>query len=190
MRVFFRRHWPLIGVAIVLIVAGFFFLHSLTGDGKRALFSVFVPGEGVRLNRIHYTHEDPEKGLRWVLDAGAVTFSEDKNFMVFEDFHLVVEPDKRSVITVNGSRGEYDRPAGLVTLIGNVNAETGEGYTIFSDRLILDEEKRTVSTDLPVTMTGPFFRVEGTGLFVDLQRETLDVHSRVTTTLKSKVVGQ
>jgi len=173
-----------------MIVAGFFFLHSLTGDGKRALLGGFVPGEGVRLNRIHYTHEDPEKGLRWVLDAGEVRFSEDKNLMLFKDFHLVVEPETRSAITVNGSRGEYERPAGLITLRGNVSAETGEGYAIFSDRLVLDEGKRTVSTDLPVTMTGPFFLVEGTGLFIDLQKETLDVHSRVTTTINSEAVGE
>jgi LPS export ABC transporter protein LptC len=190
MKVFFKRHWPLVGVAIVLVVAGFFFLHSLTGDGKRALLRGFVPGEGVRLNRVHYTHEDPEQGLRWVLDAGEVTFSEDKKFMVFEDFHLVVEPDARSPVSVNGRRGDYDRPTGLITLNGNVKAETGEGYSIFSDRLIVDEKMRTVSTDFPVTMTGPFFSVNGTGLFIDLYRETLDVHSRVTTTLNSKAGGE
>jgi lipopolysaccharide export system protein LptC len=54
--------------------------------------------------------------------------------------------------------------------------------------LILDEKKRTVSTELPVTMIGPFFSVEGIGLFIDLQKQTLDVHSRVITTLNDKVV--
>ena len=190
MKLFFRRHWPLIGVAMVIVVAGFFFLHSLTGDGTRALISGFVPGEGLRLNRIHYTHEDPDKGLRWVLDAGEMTFSEDKNLMVFKDFRLVVKPEGRPFIKVNGSQGEYDRRTGLIMLNGNVNAETDEGYSIFSDRLILDEKKRTVSTELPVTMAGPFFSVEGTGLFIDLHKETLDVHSRVTTIINDKVVGE
>ncbi|HDR14464.1 MAG TPA: LPS export ABC transporter periplasmic protein LptC [Desulfobacteraceae bacterium] len=190
MRAFFRRHWPLIGVAVVIVVAGFFFLHSLTGDGKLALLSGFVPGEGFKLNRIHYTNEDPEKGLRWVLDAGEVTFSEDKNYMVFKDFYLVVEPEGRPAITVKGSRGEYERPAGMITLTGDVKAETDEGYSILSDRLIVDEAKRTVSTDLPVTMSGPFFLVDGTGLFIDLHRETLDVHSLVTTKINIKAVEE
>jgi LPS export ABC transporter protein LptC len=117
-----------------------------------------------------------------------VAFSEDKNFMVFKDFDLVVEPEARPVIKVNGSRGEYHRLTGLITLIGNVYAENAEGYSISSERLILDEKKRTVSTELPVTMIGPFFSVEGIGLFIDLQKQTLDVHSRVITTLNDKVV--
>jgi LPS export ABC transporter protein LptC len=190
MRIFFRRHWPLIGVAAVILVAGLFFFNSLTGDGSSSLLGGFIPGKGFNLNRIHYTHEDPEKGLRWVLDAAEVNFSEDKDFMVFTDFLLVVEPESRAAITVKGSRGEYDRPAGIIKLTGKVRAESEEGYSILSDRFIVDETKRTVSTNLPVTMTGPFFSIDGTGAYIDLYDETLDVLSRVTTRINGQAVSK
>ena len=189
MRLFFKRHWPLIGVAVVIVVAGFFFLHSLTGDGKRALIGGIIPGEGLRLKKIHYTHEDPERGLRWMLEAEQVTFSEDRNSMVFRDFLLTLEPESRPAVKVRGERGRYDRLSGLISLAGNVDAETADGYRIRSERLIVHEKDRTVQTDLPVRLSGPFFSVDGTGLLIDLEKETLGVHSQVTTKVTGKAVG-
>jgi LPS export ABC transporter protein LptC len=189
MKVFFKRHWPLIGVAAVLVVAGLYLLHSLTGDGNRGFLGGFIPGEGLRLNRIHYTHEDPERGVRWELDAGEMTFSEDRNFMVFTDFLLKLEPEARPAITIRGERGEYEKSSGLITLTGNVDAETADGYGIFSDHLLVQEKERTVCTHGPVTLSGPSFSVSGTGLFVDLRKETLEVKSQVTTKIISRAVG-
>ena len=189
MAVFLKRHWPLIGVAAVIAAAGFFFLHSLMGDEKRALFGGFTPGEGLRLKRIHYTHEDPERGLRWVLDAAQVTFSEDRNLMIFNDFLLTLEPVSRPAMTLSGERGEYEKLSGLITLTGNVDAETADGYRILSERLLVHEKDRTVRTDLPVTLIGPFFSVDGTGLLIDLHNESLEVHSQVTTRLTGKAIG-
>lgn len=172
-----------------MVVAGFFLLLSLAGEGKRALFGGYTPGEGLRLKEIRYTHEDPERGMRWELDAAQVTFSEDRNFMVFTDFLLTLKPEARPVIKVQGKRGEYRRLSGIITLTGDVKAETDDGYRILSDRLVVHERARTVETDLPVTLIGPFFTVDGTGLFVDLPGETLKVLSQVTTRAAGKALG-
>ncbi len=135
--------------------------------------------EGVKLADIHYRQDNPDKGVKWVLDAREATVSKDRQFVFFKFFHLTLEPKDRPVIELEGERGEYDKAAGTLALYKNLRGQTGSGYGIVADHITYSHEEGNLQTDSPVKIIGPSFTVEGTGLFVDLKTDFFRIHSDV-----------
>jgi LPS export ABC transporter protein LptC len=189
MKISFKRHWPLLGIAILLLLtAGY-----LARAGKRYIENPAVieellsAGEGLKLEGMQYSQDDPDRGMKWKLDAREVRFSEDQSSMVFLDFHLTLEPENRAPVSLTGDRGDYSRSDGVIFLQGNLDAVSGDGYRLVTDSLSFDEKKRELTGRDRVKVTGPFFSVEGKGLFVDLNKRTFRVLSEVTTTIQKEV---
>jgi len=86
----------LASVAFYLLKSGKELIHE-------PLVKAIISGRGVKLKDIQYVQDDPDKGLKWVLDAQEVRFSEDKKTILFNDFHLKVEPQDRPFLYM-GSR--------------------------------------------------------------------------------------
>ena len=72
MKVFFKRQWPLIGVGILLSLAAFYFLKAGRESKKEPPIEDTLPSEGLQLKDIHYTQDDPERWVKWILDAKEV----------------------------------------------------------------------------------------------------------------------
>jgi LPS export ABC transporter protein LptC len=178
-----KRQWPLIGLGLVVALVAFYLIRSGKEYTQRSFLWEAVSGDGAKLKDIHYTQDDPDKGLKWVLDAREVRFSEDKRSMLFHDFHLKVEPENRPYFELNGKRGDYSRDSGEINLWGNLEGFSGNGYRIVTEHLLFNEKRGHVSTEKPVKIFGPFFSVAGQGLFVDLEKERLQILSDVTTIL-------
>lgn len=183
---FLKRQWPLVALAFLLGVAGFYVIRAGTDIFKYSAFKGIVPGEGLNLRNIHYTQDDPDAGMKWVLDAKEVRFSGDKNSIFFYDFRVRLEPQDRPMIQICGDRGDYSRKSGEINLWGNVRGVSEDGYKLVTEHMRIDERKRLVGTDQAVHMSGPFFSVAGTGLRLDLQKETVRILKNVTTTLKQR----
>ena len=176
-----KRHWPLLGLGALLALVGFYLLQSGEVIFKRAIFRGAVPGEGLKLQDIHYVHDDPGSGMKWILDAKEVHFSGDKSFITFEAFRLMLEPQSRPWFKLNGNRGRYSRESGEINLWGDVKGFSENGYRICSQHILINEKQGHLGTDKPVKLFGPFFSVAGQGLFVDLENERAKVLSEVTT---------
>jgi LPS export ABC transporter protein LptC len=140
-----------------------------------------MSGDGVKLKDIQYTQDDPDKGLKWVLDAREIKLSEDNDSILFHDFHLKVEPENRPCLELMGNKGDYSRDSGVINLWGNLKGFSGNGYKIFTEHLLINEKRGHVSTEESVEIVGPFFSVAGQGLFFDLEKESLRILSNVTT---------
>ena len=181
MRLFIKRQWPLIGLGILLGVAGLFAFKAGREAVQRHVFKAIAPGEGLKLSDIHYTHDDPDKRMKWILDAREVSFSEDKSSILFHDFKLRLEPEGRAVVTLSGKMGDYVRESGVIKLSGEVKGVSGDGYKMSTDRLLFNEREGYLETDENVWVSGPFFSVKGRGLFVDLGRKIVRVLFDVTT---------
>jgi LPS export ABC transporter protein LptC len=176
-------------VAIVGLVLSY--LLQSGGDGlKDPMMEGVEPGEGLKGKGIHYTHDDTERGLKWILDAKEVSFSGDQNSMVFRDFRLRVEPEAEQWFEMKGRRGEYSRDSGDIKLWGGLEGTSRDGYRFTTEHLNINEKTRQARTDDAVEISGPLFRVKGKGLFADLKEERVEILSDVTTTLKQEAMAQ
>jgi len=170
--------------ALLLVVALY-----LAGSGKELVKTASIlkdmgSGEGLKLKDIHYRQDDPEDKVKWVLDAREVQISEDKRMIRFYDFYLRLEPEGKPGFKLSGKRGNYSKDSEKIELWGDVEGSYGAKYQIATDYLLVSDHLERLSTDRPVSISGPFFDVKGEGLLADMTNETIRILSNVTTTLK------
>ncbi len=181
MKRFLKRHWPLFGILLLLLVALFYLFSSHKEIlGKKALLNVFSE-EGFKVEDVHYSQDKLDEGLRWVLDAKEARISKDRQFISFRQFRLKVEPKDRPFVEIEGEKGEYDRRTGQIDLRENVKGRTENGYRITTDHVMYQQKEGFLKTESPVSITGPAFSLKGRGLYLDLKREYFclqeDVHA-------------
>jgi len=181
---FLRRQWPLVGVAFLLVLVGLFVIRSGKDFFRDSTLGEVISGKGIKLKDIHYTQEDPSKGIRLVLDAQEVRFSEDRQSIFFRGFRLNVKPTGRPAFHLSGENGEYSRTRGEVKLWGNLEGLSDDGYRIVTERMLFDEKKGVLTNDRPVQLFGSFFSVSGTGMFVDLRKKKMKILAKVKTVIR------
>ena len=181
-----KRQWPLIGLGTLLALVAFYLIIS----GKEIIQEPFlrevIPTEGLKLRDIHYTHDDSDEALKWILDAREVRFSGDKRRIFFHDFRIRLEPENRVPFELKGKKGDYYRDSGDINLWGNLEGHSGDGYSFTTQHVLINEKSGHLSTDGKVKISGPFFSVEGRGLFLDMEKERLKILSDVTTVIEKK----
>jgi len=184
MRISFRRQWPLFGLAVLLFVFAFYLVKPGKEIVQKAAAPKILPGEGLKLEGIHYTHADPDKGIKWVLDASEVRFSGDKTTIFFNDFRLRVEPENKPHFKLKGKKGDYSRDSGEIKLAGDLEGFSGAGYRIRTDDILINEKSGHVSTDKPVKIFGTTFSMSGKGFFMDLKNKRFKILSDVVTIIE------
>ncbi len=116
MRVFLKKQWPLIALGGLLVLVSFYLIRSGKQMIEGPLLDAIVKGEGLKLKDIHYTHNDPNKEMKWSVDALEVSFSEDKSFISFREFLLKLEPEDRPCFELKGKKGIIpERPERLIS---------------------------------------------------------------------------
>jgi len=187
MKKFFKRQWPLIALALLLAVVGLYLSQGLKSPIKGPVIKEILSGEGLQLKDIHYVQDNPDEGLKWILDAKEVTFSEDRSSIAFQEFQLKVEPRNRSPIRLKGEKGDYAKDTGVINLRGNLELSSEDGFRMVTDQVRIHEKRRHLRTDQPVKIFGPSFSISGRGLFLDLDRERLQVLSDCKTVIKKEL---
>jgi LPS export ABC transporter protein LptC len=177
---FLKRQWPLFGLGVLVAVVGFYLVKSGKEVFQEPFFEEIMSEGGLKLKDIHYTHDDPDEGLKWILDASEVRFSADKKSILFHDFRLTMEPESRVFLELKGNRGDYSRDSGEINLWGNLEGSSENGYRIVTEHILINERSGHLSTDKAVKIFGPFFSVAGQGLIVDLGKKRLKILSDVT----------
>jgi len=176
------------GLGLLLIFVVFYVAKSGRDAVRKPILNVLKAGDGLKLRDIHYSQDDPDKGVKWILDAREVGFSGDQTSLSFQDFLLTVEPESRPPFRVKGRNGQYAREKGEIRLWGDLEGVSDNGYRFTADHVLIDEKNGHLSTDNSVKIFGPFFSVAGQGLFLDMGKETLQILSDVTTVIDRKSV--
>ncbi len=184
MNKFIRKQWPLISIGIILVVVLLFLLRAGRVTGPNSLIKDILSDDGLRLKDIHYVQDDPGKGFNWILDAVQVKISNDKKIIIFQEVNLKLDPKDGSWFKLKSNKGEYSRDTGEINLWGNVEGITSNGYRTETEHLLINERTEDLTTDKHIKIWGPFFFVEGKGLFANLQSEHIKILSHVTATVK------
>jgi LPS export ABC transporter protein LptC len=187
---FLRKHWPPILIAALVGVVFFYFMHSGKGGIRAPEMNQMTGGEGLRLKDIHYTHDDTDGNMKWVLDAEEVTFSKGRDAMKFSNFCILLEPLQKPWLEMKGDRGEYSRETGEIRLWGGLEGRSENGYRIETDRIFINEKSREMRTDELVRISGPLFSVKGKGMVADMREERIRILSDVTTVLSQEAWSQ
>ncbi len=176
------------GLGIMLAWAvSYLVMSGKKGLGERLLGDL-LPEEGLKLKDIHYTQDDAARGMKWVLDAEEVTLTGDNESLIFRNFLLQLESKDRSPVKLSGSKGGFNRTTGVMELWGDLDASSEDGFSFKTDHLIFNQKTGIITTESAVEVAGPFFSIEGQGLFVDLNQKDLKVISNVTTRVDEKAL--
>jgi LPS export ABC transporter protein LptC len=188
MKPFPKRYWPLITLALLLASVAVYLTRVGMGFLHKPILGGGFDGEGLRLKDIQYTHSDPDRRVKWSLDAKEVSLSADKQSIVFAQFSLRIEPEGRPAVRVTGSQGDYSRNNGEIHLRGDLEAHSENGYSLVTEHLLFNEKEGWLSTEEAVRIQAPHFTVDGKGLWVDLEKRKLRIASDVTTRVERGAV--
>jgi len=174
--------WPIAGIIVVLLSVAAFIIHKPNCDHLSAPASTLVPGESLTMSGVKYdqNHED---GKGWELIAKEAHFFEATQLVSLKDVLLTLESPEDNSYKIKGNEGDYCRKTEEIVLKGNVVGNSSNGYQIETSRLTYKQKEDVVVTDKPVRMSGPFFKVEGDGLSVDLRSSRFKVWNNVYTTI-------
>jgi len=181
MKKFFQKHWPLVAMGSVLAMVAVYLLQGQKEPAEKTAAQATESEEGIRLKDIHYVQDDPGHKVKWVLDALEAKLSKDQQVLTFLDFHVTLESANRPTVTLQGKQGEFDKGTGRLVLQGNLIGETEDGYRFTTEQAVYHHKEGYLETEKAVKVSGSFFSVEGKGLRMDLDRETVQVLSNVTT---------
>ena len=190
MKIIIKKQLPLLGLGILLAVVATYLVKSDKKVVRETVFEELLPEEGLVIKGFQYNQENPDKGITWVLDAGEMRSSGDNNLISFHQFRLKLKAKNRPSFDLKGEQGNYSRDSGEIILQGNLEGISGDGYKLVTDQILINEKSGQVQTERPVKISGPFFSIEGLGLFIDLEKETLKILSDVTSTLKPEHLTQ
>jgi len=167
-----------------LALVVFYLVEARKGAVRHPALADADPEESLKLQDIHFSQSTPDKAVKWVLDASEVRISKDQRLVSFSNFRLRLEPDNKPAVELEGKRGDYDKSSGNIFLYGDLKGRTDSGYVILTERATFRQKQGDLETDDPVKIIGPFFSVEGRGLYFNVETETLRILSDATTTIK------
>ena len=61
MRKFFKKHWPLVGIGLVLAVVVFYLVEARKGAVQNPISADADPEESLKLQDIHFSQSTPDK---------------------------------------------------------------------------------------------------------------------------------
>jgi len=175
-----RKHWPLIGIALLAILVGLHLFRAPRQSKEGSSGPAAAMEKGLKLEDIHYSQDDPDDRVKWFLDAKEATLSDDKQVISFRHFKLRLEPENRPRVELEGENGAFHRNSGEIHLHGALRGSTDDGYRFATESAIYSQKKSCLETHDPVKITGPFFALEGRGLLLNVEKETLIILSDVT----------
>ena len=185
MRKLIKYYWPIMGLVFMLIVVIYYIV---TADKKMIkktkAIGHLLPSYALQLKDVHYRRDDPDKDIKWELDAKNVKFSKDKSVITFYDFHLKLHSKGKKGFELKGKKGKYVKSKNTLYLRGNLEAIYGMGYKLFIESIVFNEKNGQGISEDPVKIVGPFFIVNGKGLFLDLKQKKIKVLSDVNSVIK------
>ena len=125
--------------------------------------------------------------VQWHVQAQRARMTEAEHQAILEDVHVTLYGQKGWELKLSGDEGTIDTTKKNFTLLrhnGTIPVHLQSGYTIYTNHLNWEEERREVSTKDAVTIIGQGMEITGRGLVGKLDSEEFkildDVHVEIT----------
>jgi LPS export ABC transporter protein LptC len=178
--------WPIVGIFFLLGIVAFFLFKVQHLGMISPKIPHLIPGESLKISDIKYSQDYKDGGGKWELRAKEGHFFDNDQFMALKDVLLTLDSFNKTSYTIKGNEGNYFRESGTIILKGDVSGKSGTGYHMETNLLTYRQKDNEVETDEPVKIIGPFFRVKGDGLYIDLSKKKFMVKKNVCTTFNSE----
>ncbi|MEO5331866.1 MAG: LPS export ABC transporter periplasmic protein LptC [Magnetococcus sp. YQC-5] len=133
--------------------------------------------QGALITDIHLTQMD-EQRMRWTLDAPSAQRGEDKQVVIHHP-RFSFSREGQSTIVVTSDQGDVDTATGRMIFTGRVEAGDEQSGRLLTEELRFDPEKRILYTEKTFRMEREQMRLEGQGLTLNREAQTLTVDSHV-----------
>ncbi len=176
---------PVAGIFALLALTGVFIFRAPEINGIYSRISSDTgSGEGLKIKNVKYSQDSRDGRGKWKLEAREARVVEKNNTVTFKDVVLRLDSSKKNEsFTIKGKEGAYFRKKGRIILKGNVRGQSDNGFSLKTSLLIYSQRDDTIKTDKVITISGPFFQIDGAGACIDLKRNKFmikkDVQTRI-----------
>lgn len=174
----YAKHFFLL---LALLITGCVFWYLKQPYGLQAVdaktLDLLAGNQGALVTDIHLTQFDDQK-IRWSLDAPSAQRGEGKQIIVYHP-RLGFSQDGKESIVVVADQGDVDGSTGRMVFTGRVEAGDEKTGRLLTELLRFDPDKRILYTDHTFRLEREQMRLEGQGLTMTQETQTLTVDSQV-----------
>jgi lipopolysaccharide export system protein LptC len=163
-----------IGVASFL---GIIIVLTLTLSEKEPPKTPPVPenpqGADIIINNFEYTSTDAQGVKEWKLKSDTASYFQDNKMVGFKKVNATFYAKEGRTFTVQGDRGTLNTESKDFELSGNVVGTSSDGYKFRTETLTYAADKNQARTNKKVYLESPQFKLEGTGMVLDVKEQKL-----------------
>ena len=144
---------------------------------------ISTDGADARLEKILFV-EDKDGQKTWELEAKSIQQYQDQNIMLVEEVKVTFFTKEGRSFVISGNQGKVYQDSKNMELLGDVVLTSSDGYRLKTHSISYHHLEKTVTTSDPVEIEGEQIRVEGKGMWVDMEGKIFKVLSQVKTRWK------
>jgi len=128
-----------------------------------------VPGDAnISIGKVHQT-ATKDGATEWSLNAGSVKYFDSQKKAVLKDLSITFFLKDGSHIYMTADKGVLKTDSNDIEVTGNVVVKN-INYRLRTENLHYNHKKRTISSPVPVEISGTFIRLAADSMFIDLNR--------------------
>ncbi len=175
-------------LSLLIVAAVLWYLKRPYGmqSGVAQTLDLLAGSQGALVTDIHLTQFDDQR-IRWTLDAPSAQRGEGKLIVVHHP-RLGFSKDGNESIVVTADQGDVDGSTGKMVFSGRVEAGDEKIGRLWTEQLRFDPDKRILYTDQMFRLERLQMRLEGEGLTLTQETQTLTVDRHVRMTFPEDIL--
>lgn len=137
-------------------------------------------GADIIINNFEYTSTNAQGMKEWKLKSDTASYFQDNKVMQFKKVNATFYAKEGRTFTVQGDRGTFNTASKDFELSGNVVGTSSDGYIFRTEMLTYTADKNQARTNKKVYLENPQFKLEGTGMVLDVKEQKVFLANHVT----------
>ena len=141
-------------------------------------------GADIIINNFEYTSTNTQGVTEWKLKSETASYFQDNKTVGFNKVNATFFSKEGRTFSVQADKGTLNTEDKDFELSGNVVGTSSDGYTFRTETLNYTADKNQARTNQKVYLESPQFKLEGTGMVLDVKEQKLflvkDVQAQTT----------